>query len=34
MNQEDNYVQSENELVLPLIAIIKPMKISRLKCYC
>ena len=37
MNQEDNrsnYVQSENELILPLIAIIKPMKISRLKCYC
>ena len=37
MNQEDtcnNYVRSENELILPLIAIIKPMKISRLKCYC
>ena len=35
MNQEDNnYVRSENELILPLIAIIKPMKISRLKCHC
>ena len=27
MNREDNnYVRSENELILPLIAIIKPMK--------